>query len=84
MIEGASFVRDESDRDGMRIAVGLKRDQFPEVVINQLYKHTNMQSSFGIIFLAVINKRPQLFTIKELLEHFIKHRKDVIFRQNPV
>ena len=81
VIEGASFVRDESDRDGMRIAVGLKRDQFPEVVINQLYKHTNMQSSFGIIFLAVINKRPQLFTIKELLEHFIKHRKDVIFRR---
>ncbi|MFK5954785.1 MAG: DNA gyrase subunit A [Desulfobacterium sp.] len=81
VIEGASFVRDESDRDGMRIAVGLKKDQFPEVVINQLYKHTNMQSSFGIILLAVINKRPQLFTIKELLEHFIKHRKDVIFRR---
>ena len=55
VIEGASFVRDESDRDGMRIAIGLKKDQFSEVVINQLYKHTNMQSSFGIIFLAVVN-----------------------------
>ena len=81
VIEGAAFVRDESDRDGMRIAIGLKKDQFAEVVINQLYKHTNMQSSFGIIFLAVINKRPELFTIKELLEHFIEHRKDVIVRR---
>ncbi|MBF0242910.1 MAG: DNA gyrase subunit A [Desulfamplus sp.] len=78
VIEGAAFVRDESDRDGMRIAIGLKRDQIADVVINQLYKHTNMQSSFGIIFLAVVNKRPQLFNIKQILEHFINHRRDVI------
>lgn len=81
VIEGAAFVRDESDRDGMRIAVGLKRDQIADVVINQLYKHTNMQSSFGIIFLAVVNKRPQLFNIKQILEHFINHRKDIITRR---
>jgi len=81
VIEGAAFVRDESDRDGMRIAVGLKRDQIADVVINQLYKHTNMQSSFGIIFLAVINKRPQLFNIKQILEQFINHRKEVISRR---
>ncbi|MBF0413252.1 MAG: DNA gyrase subunit A [Desulfamplus sp.] len=81
VIEGAAFVRDESDRDGMRIAIGLKRDQIPDVVINQLYKHTNMQSSFGIIFLAVVNKRPQLFNIKQILEQFINHRKDVITRR---
>ncbi|MBW2655262.1 MAG: DNA gyrase subunit A, partial [Deltaproteobacteria bacterium] len=74
VITGASFVRDESDRDGMRIAVGLKRDQIAEVVMNQLYKHTNMQTSFGIIFLAVVNNRPQLLTLKEILNHFIKHR----------
>ncbi|MBF0228558.1 MAG: DNA gyrase subunit A [Desulfamplus sp.] len=78
VIEGAAYVRDESDRDGMRIAIGLKKDQIADVVINQLYKHTYMQSSFGIIFLAVINKRPQLFNIKQILEQFINHRKDVI------
>lgn len=81
VIEGASFVRDESDRHGMRIAIGLKRDQVPEVVINQLYKHTNMQTSFGIIFLAVVNNRPELLTIKEILEHFINHRRVVIVRR---
>ena len=81
VIEGASFVRDESDRDGMRIAIGLKKDQIADVVINQLYKHTYMQTGFGIIFLAVVNKRPQLFTIKEILEHFIEHRKEVIVRR---
>lgn len=81
VITGASFVRDESDRDGMRIAVGLKRDQINEVVINQLFKHTNMQTSFGIIFLAVVNNRPQLLTLKEILEHFIAHRRNVIVRR---
>ncbi len=81
VIEGVSFVRDESDRHGMRIALGLKRDQVPEVVINQLYKHTNMQTSFGIIFLAVVNNRPELLTIKEILEHFISYRRVVIVRR---
>lgn len=81
VITGASFVRDESDRDGMRMAIGLKRDQIAEVVINQLYKHTNMQTSFGIILLAVVNNRPQLLTLKEILNHFIKHRQVVITRR---
>ncbi len=81
VIEGAAFVRDESDRHGMRIAVGLKRDQIADVVINQLYKHTNMHTSFGIIFLAVIRNRPELLTIKEVLEHFIDHRREVIVRR---
>jgi len=81
VITGASFVRDESDRDGMRMAIGLKRDQIAEVVINQLYKHTNMQTSFGIILLAVVNNRPQLLTLKEILNHFINHRKVVIIRR---
>ncbi|MBC2705935.1 DNA gyrase subunit A [Desulfobacula sp.] len=81
VITGASFVRDESDRDGMRMAIGLKRDQIAEVVMNQLYKHTNMQASFGIIFLAVVNNRPQLLTLKEILNHFIKHRTIVIIRR---
>ncbi|MCF8092194.1 MAG: DNA gyrase subunit A [Desulfotignum sp.] len=81
VITGASFVRDESDRQGMRIAVGLKRDQIAEVVINQLYKHTNLQTSFGIIFLAVVNNRPELLTLKDILVHFIEHRKNVIIRR---
>ncbi|MEX1301918.1 MAG: DNA topoisomerase (ATP-hydrolyzing), partial [Desulfotignum sp.] len=81
VITGASFVRDESDRQGMRVAVGLKRDQIAEVVINQLYKHTNLQTSFGIIFLAVVNNRPELLTLKDILQHFIEHRRDVIIRR---
>ena len=81
VIEGASYVRDESDRQGMRIAIGLKRDQYADVVINQLYKHTNMHTSFGIIFLAVVNNRPELFTLKELLEQFLNHRRSVIIRR---
>ncbi len=81
IITGASFVRDESDRDGMRIAVGVKRDQIVEVIINQLYKHTNMQTSFGIIFLAVVKNRPQLLTLKEILSHFVDHRRNVIIRR---
>jgi DNA gyrase subunit A len=81
VITGASFVRDESDRDGMRIAIGLKRDQIAEVVMNQLYKHTNMQTSFGIILLAIVNNRPQLLTLKEILNHFIEHRRNVIIRR---
>lgn len=81
VITGASFVRDESDRDGMRIAIGLKRDQIAEVVMNQLYKHTSMQTSFGIILLAVVNNRPQLLTLKEILNHFVDHRRTVIVRR---
>jgi DNA gyrase subunit A len=80
-IEGIRYVRDESDREGMRIAIGLRKDQVPGVVINQLYKLTRLESSFGIIFLAVANNRPELLTLKEILEYFILHRKDVIIRR---
>jgi len=80
-IEGIRYVRDESDREGMRIAVGLKKDQVAEVIINQLYKHTQMANSFGIIFLAIVENRPQLFSLKEMLEHFILHRKEIITRR---
>ncbi len=81
VLEGIRFVRDESDRQGMRIAVALKRDQMAEVVINQLYKHTQMETSFGINFLGVLHNRPQLFSLKELLEQFIRHRKEIIVRR---
>jgi len=80
-IEGISYVRDESDRTGMRIAMGLKRDQIAEVVINQLYKHTRLENSFGIIFLAVVNNRPELLTLKEILEQFVLHRRQIIIRR---
>ncbi|MFZ0612491.1 MAG: DNA gyrase subunit A [Desulfobacterales bacterium] len=80
-IEGLRYVRDESDREGMRIALGLKRDQIAGVIINQLYKHTRLESSFGIIFLAVVQGRPELLTLKEILEQFIYHRKEIIVRR---
>jgi len=80
-IEGVRYVRDESDRDGMRIALGLKKDQIPGVIINQLYKHTRMQTSFGVILLAIVNNRPEILTLKEILEHFIIHRKEIITRR---
>jgi DNA gyrase subunit A len=80
-VEGISYVRDESDREGMRIALGLKKGAVAGVVINQLYKHTQMESSFGIIFLAVSRQRPQVFNLKEILDHFVDHRKDVIIRR---
>jgi len=81
VIEGVRYVRDESDRRGMRIAVALKRDAMAEVVINQLYKHTQMETSFGINFLGVLHNRPQVFSLKELLEQFVRHRKEIIVRR---
>ncbi|MGD9106621.1 MAG: DNA gyrase subunit A [Desulfobacterales bacterium] len=80
-IEGVRYIRDESDREGMRIAVGLKKDQFAEVIINQLYKHTQMENSFGIIFLAIVNNQPQQLSLKKILEHFILHRREIIIRR---
>ncbi len=80
-IEGVRYVRDESDREGMRIAIALKKDQLAEIVLNQLYKHTQMENTFGIIFLAVVNNRPEIMTLKEVLRHFIQHRKEIIIRR---
>jgi DNA gyrase subunit A len=77
-LEGIRYIRDESDREGMRIAVGLKKDQFAEVIINQLYKHTQMENSFGIIFLAIVNNQPQQLSLKKIFEHFILHRREII------
>jgi DNA gyrase subunit A len=80
-IEGISFVRDESDRQGLRIAIGIKRDAMGGVILNQLYKHTQMSNSFGIIFLAVVDGRPELLSLREILDHFIEHRKQIILRR---
>jgi DNA gyrase subunit A len=80
-IQGIQYVRDESDREGMRIAVGLKKDQITGVIINQLYKMTRMETTFGVIFLAIVNNRPELLNLKEILEHFILHRKEIVIRR---
>ncbi|MBW2171306.1 MAG: DNA gyrase subunit A [Deltaproteobacteria bacterium] len=80
-IEGIQYVRDESDREGMRVVIALKKDEISGVVINQLYTHTQMEATFGIILLAIVDKEPQLLPIKELLGHFVEHRKEVINRR---
>ena len=80
-IQGVKYVRDESDREGMRIAVGLKKDQIAGVIINQLYKMTRMETTFGVIFLAIVNNRPELLNLKEILEYFILHRKEIVLRR---
>jgi len=80
-IEGISKLRDESDRKGMRIVIELKRDVTPERVLNQLYKHTPLQSSFGIINLAIVEGRPVVCTLVELLNHYLDHRRDVVTRR---
>jgi DNA gyrase subunit A len=80
-IEGVKYVRDESDREGMRIALGLKKEAVPPVILNQLYKNTRMETTFGVIFLAIVNNRPELLNLREVLEHFILHRKDIVIRR---
>jgi len=80
-IEGISDLRDESDREGMRIVIELKKDVIPQVIINQLYKMTPMQSSFGIIQLAIVSGQPRVLTLREMLDHFLEHRKEVVIRR---
>jgi len=77
-IEGISDIRDESDREGMRIVVEVKRDQNAEIILNQLYKHTQMEESFGIIMLALVNNKPKVLNLKEMLEAYIKHRCEIV------
>jgi DNA gyrase subunit A len=80
-IEGISEVRDESDREGLRVVVELKRDVFPQVVLNQLYRLTDLQSTFGVINLSIAHGRPAVLTFKETLEHFVEHRREVVMRR---
>ena len=80
-ITDISDLRDESDRDGMRVVIELKRDGNPTVVLNQLYKHTQMQTTFGAIMLALVDGQPQILDLKQLLRHFIDHRHEVITRR---
>lgn len=80
-IDGISDLRDESDRDGMRIVIELKRDANAQVVLNQLYKHTQLQTTFGVIMLALVNNKPKVLNIKEMLYHYVEHRKIVVTRR---
>jgi DNA gyrase subunit A len=80
-IEGISDLRDESDREGMRIVIELKRGEVPEVILNNLYKHTPLQSSFGIIMLAIVGGRPKVLNLLELVESFVDFRRDVVRRR---
>ena len=80
-LEGISDIRDESDREGMRVVIELKRDAVPAVVLNQLYKHSQMQTTFGAIMLALVDGAPKEMNLKEILEHFIEHRHTVIVRR---
>jgi DNA gyrase subunit A len=80
-IEGISALRDESDRHGMRIVIELKRDAMGMVVLNHLYKHTALQSTFGVILLAIVGNRPLVLTLKEMLHHYLQHRKEVTVRR---
>lgn len=80
-IDGITDIRDESDRDGMRIVIDVRRDGNALVILNRLYKYTQMEISFGIIFLAIVKGKPQILNLKEILEQFISHRREIIVRR---
>jgi len=80
-IEGIADIRDESDREGMRAVIEIKRGEFPEVVLNNLYKHTALQTSFGIILLAIVEKQPKILGLLDMMRYFVSHRQDVVRRR---
>ncbi len=80
-IEGIADIRDESDREGMRIVLEVRKGEFPEVILNNLYKHTALQTSFGIIMLAIVEKQPKILGLLDVMRYFISHRQDVVRRR---
>jgi DNA gyrase subunit A len=80
-VEGLSEIRDESNREGIRVVLELSRGEIPQIVMNQLYKHTQMQTSFGIIMLALVDRRPQIVTLKEMLAAFVRFRREIVTRR---
>ncbi|MBD3181961.1 DNA gyrase subunit A [Candidatus Poribacteria bacterium] len=81
VINGISDLRDESDKDGIRIVIDLKRDEIPQVVLNQLYKHSEMQSTFGANMVALVDNRPQVLNLKQIIQYYLEHRIEVITRR---
>ncbi|MEE3469115.1 MAG: DNA gyrase subunit A [Butyrivibrio hungatei] len=80
-LDGITALRDESDREGMRVVIELRNDVNPNIMLNKLYKHTQMQDSFGIIMLALVNNQPKVMSITEMLKHYIAHQEDVVTRR---
>ena len=80
-ITSISEIRDESDRHGVRVVLDLRKDEIPEIVINQLYKMTPLQKSFGIILLCIVNNKPEILNLKQILQHFLQHRKTIVYRR---
>ena len=80
-MEGISTIRDESDRNGMRIVYVLKRDAIPNIVLNKLYKYTALQSSFSVNNIALVNGRPEMLNLKDMIHHFVEHRHEVVVRR---
>jgi DNA gyrase subunit A len=81
-LDDIADIRDESDRDGLRVVIELKRDANAEVILNNLYKHTQMQTTFGVIMLALVDGRPKILTLREMMQHFIEHRNEVVVRRS--
>jgi len=81
VIEGITNIKDESDRRGMRLLIDIKRGESPEIILNQLYKHTSLQTSISFLMLALLDNRPLVFTLRELLQHFIVHRQQVVYKR---
>ena len=80
-IEGITDLRDESDRKGMSIVIELRKDINPDIMLNQLYKHTQLQDTFGVIMLALVDNQPRILTLKQVLHYYIQHQEDVITRR---
>src|SRR5690606_39673681 len=80
-IEGISNIRDESDRKGIRIVYILKRDAIPNIVLNNLFKYTSLQSSFSVNNIALVNGRPHMLNLKDMIHHFVEHRHEVVVRR---
>ncbi len=80
-IEGIADIRDESDREGMRIVIEIKKGELPEIILNNLYKHTNLQTTYGIIMLAIVEKQPKVLPLLDVMRYFISHRQDVVRRR---
>jgi len=80
-VEGISDIRDESDKDGMRLVIELKRGEVPEVILNNLYKHTQLQDTFGMNLVALVDGQPRLLNLKQMVEYFLSHRREVVTRR---
>lgn len=81
-VEGIADIRDESDRDGIRVVIELKKGEMPPVILNQLYKHTPLQNTFGVIMLALVKNRPEILNLKQILAAFLAHRREVVTRRS--